>query len=428
MSSNSRPDAPGTRTSSPESRAAWLAARVDTSPAVVASELRTGASTNRRAFLTRSLSTGFIALAALALGSCEESVTTGIGEYCAAARDPLLLTQSQPPNYSEGVPPSAVLVVEESTAPGCQPWDWNGDHTACINATIAQAQSNGTKYVGLTRGRQYRYSDRIYILPNTVLMAVGDPARDRPILATNVPVWDGIALESGAEIRNLDIRGPHYGKNKFPVQKQGDWAYKGINGANSSGWAVLGTSVSGFAGTGILAAQSNDIRIEGNTISRNGYSGISLFYGDSSCGRGARVVGNVIEYNGEDGIDTCASDVLFANNTIRYNGWDLRSGDRNGLLVFAWAKGGAEKIQIVDNNLYGNGESGIRISGITVSDIVIRGNYMTENGHWGLDPGAPEGALSRVEVRNNSCGRNILGCLNKKYLNGVEVTPNSCFQ
>lgn len=381
----------------------------------------------RRGTPARVFSTGLLALAALALGSCDSATTLEVTEYCAEARRPFLSNVSVTA-FEDLAPRSAVLVVEESTAPGCQPWDWNGDHTACINATIAHAHRSGAKYVGLTRGQHYRYSDRIFVLPNTVLTAVGDPALDRPILATDVPVPDGISLGSGAEIRNLDIRGPHYNRKGFPVQKHGDWLYKGINGATSSGWSVLGTSVNGFAGTGILAAQSHDIRIEGSTISHNGYSGVSLFQGDDNCGRGVRFVGNLVEYNGQDGIDTCSSDALFSNNTIRFNGWDRNAGDRHGLLVFAWSEGGAERIEISNNMLYGNGETGIRIAGNSVTEVVIRGNYMTDNGHWGLDLGAPGGVLASVDVRDNSCGRNRLGCLNKEHLWGVQVTENTCFQ
>lgn len=367
---------------------------------------------------------GFIVVV---LGSCDGSTALEIEEFCEATPDVLLA--SEPAQVVAIFPlEGEVLVVEESTAPGCQPWDWNGDHTACINATLQLAADRGTSLVGLTRGRQYRYSGRIDVLPNTVLGAVGDTTLDRPILATSEMVPDGIAIGSGAEIRNLDIRGPRYNTTNFRVDKHGDWLYKGINGATSSGWSILGTSVNGFNGTGILAARSNDVRIEGSTVSHNGYSGISLFLGDDHCGRRVSIIGNVVEYNGQDGVDACSSEVRFVDNTFRYNGWDRNGGDRHGLLIFVWSEGGAEQIEIVGNRSYRNGESGIRISGNSVSDIEIRGNHLAENGHWGLDPGDPNGTLADVEIQNNSCGPNRLGCLNKAHLSGVAVQANSCFQ
>lgn len=362
----------------------------------------------------------------LILGSCEESTSLEPTMICVASEAAPATTFSQESFDDLPLTPD-VLVVEESRAPGCQPWDWSGDHTACINATIAAAHRSGAKQVGLTRGMSYRYSDRIHVLPGITLGAVGGPSRARPILWTTDRVRDGIALGSDAELRNLDIRGPHYNITDFRVEKHGDWLYKGVNGATSSGWSILGTSVNGFVGTGILAARSHDIRIEGSTISHNGYSGVSLFEGDGDCGSGVRFAGNLVEKNGQDGIDTCTSDALFAGNTIRYNGWDGNKGDRHGILIFAWAEAAAAGIEIVDNRIYGNGESGIRISGRSVSDIVIRGNRLAENGHWGLDPGAPEGRLAGVTVHDNSCARNRHGCLNREFLNGVQVTTSSCF-
>lgn len=383
--------------------------------------------TTRRLPPGRLVFSGLVALAAITLGSCDSSTAVEVEEFCETARS-TLLGHKPAQTFADLSPSSAVLVVEKSTAPGCQPWDWNGDHTACINATLRMAHDAGTKLVGLTRGKRYQYSDRIFVRPGTVLGAVGDPALERPVLATGELVSDGIAISSGAEIRNLDIRGPHYNTTNFTVKKHGDWLYKGVNGATSSGWSILGTSVNGFVGTGILAARSNDIRIEGSTISHNGYSGVSLFQGEGDCGRGVRFIGNMVEHNGQDGIDTCSSDAVYAHNTFRHNGWDQNGGDRNGLLVFAWSEAGAERIEISNNIAYGNGESGIRVAGSTVTDILISGNYMTENGNWGLDPGAPDGTLADVEVRDNSCGRNRLGCLNKAYLSGVAVIANTCFR
>jgi hypothetical protein len=305
--------------------------------------------------------------------------------------------------------PGPVIVVERSTAAGCQPWRWNRDHTACIIATAAHAQATGAD-VGLTRGREYRYSEELWLAPGVVLRDVGDTTRPRPILRGS-NTSRGVMLRSGGEIRNLDIRGPHYNASPFRVRLHDDWAFKGINAANQSGWSVVGTSVNGFRGTGLLAVMSDNIRIVDSTFAHNGYSGVSLFPHEGYCGTGVEFVGNVLDRNGQDGVDACSSRARYERNVFRHNGWDGHGGDMNGLLVFTFAIPTSQDIQIRDNVVSGNMESGIRVAGTRVTGVVIEGNRVEGNGHWGVHVGGEGGVVREVRVRGNQVAGNARGCL-----------------
>lgn len=309
-----------------------------------------------------------------------------------------------------------VIVPELLEVWQCRPWDWDGDHTRCIDRALELAYMRKTRYVGLTRGRKYNYSGRIYLREGTALGAVGDPDAPRPILQATRPVRGGIALSSNTEVRNLDIRGPYYNISHYEVHKHDDWENMGLNGGGTRNWAVLGTSVNGFAGTGILAGQSDSVRIEGNTIAYNGYSGISLFSGSVHCGRGVRVADNLVEHNGQNGIDACSSDARYENNVLRYNGWDEQPGDGHGLLIFIWSEGTAENIVIENNLSYGNRESGILIDGREIQNVVVRENVLIDNGQWGISLGSRNGRLIDVVVENNKCVGNPFGCIMKQYV------------
>lgn len=353
------------------------------------------------------------ALATLALAGAVERVLPAAGDV--AASEPAraeapdgagTTTSGVVPNLSLAGP---VIVVERSTARGCQPWRWDRDHTACIMATAKQASATGAT-VGLTRGRAYRYSEELWLEPGLVLGAVGAPDLPRPILRGS-PTSRGVMLREGGEIRNLDIRGPHYNASPFRVRLHDDWAFKGINAANQNGWSVVGTSVNGFRGTGLLGVMSDDIRIIDSTFAHNGYSGVSLFPHEGNCGTGVLFTGNVLERNGQDGVDACPSKARYERNVFRHNGWDGNGGDMNGLLVFTFAVPSTHDIQIRDNLVYGNTESGIRVAGTRVTGVVIEGNRVDRNGHYGLHVGGEGGQVRDVRVRANRVAGNARGCL-----------------
>jgi parallel beta-helix repeat protein len=304
----------------------------------------------------------------------------------------------------------SVIVIEESPAPGCQPWRWNRDQTDCINATVQHAQRVGARAIGFTRGREYRYGNELWLAPGMVAGAVGNAALPRPILRGSRTAR-GVMLREGGEIRNLDIRGPHFGAIRFRVRKHEDWQFKGINAANQSHWSVVGTSVNGFAGTGLLAVMGDNVRVVGSTFAHNGYSGVSLFPHDGNCGTGVEFRGNVLERNGQNGVDTCSSDARFIGNIFRHNGWDLNAGDSNGLLVWTFPVPRTVNNRIADNTVHGNAEHGIRVSGVGLSGVVIEGNEVRDNGLWGVHVGGDGGAVRDVVVRNNRVARNALGCL-----------------
>lgn len=304
-----------------------------------------------------------------------------------------------------------VRIPEELESDLCQPWDWDGDHPACIDLVLRLALRHGIKHVGLTRGRTYNVSDRPFIYPGLTLSAVGDSAAPRLILRLTKPVPSGIALAAFTEIRNLDIRSPYYNTTHYPAAKHDDWVYVGVNGGGLSNWSILGTSINGFPGTGILAGESSNVRIEGNTISHNGYSGVSLFAGESHCGHEVRLIGNLIEHNGQDGVDACSDSSYYISNIIRYNGWALQYGDGHGLLIFAWKGPNTSNINIYNNLIYGNCESGVRIDGLNVSDVTLYGNVVMDNGQWGISLGSNEGTLSNIYLRYNVCANNKAGCV-----------------
>jgi hypothetical protein len=338
-----------------------------------------------------------VALAMLALAGVVERGVPGSGEAIAPEAERVVGLAGP------------VIVVERSTAAGCQPWRWNRDHTACITATAKQAHAIAAA-VGLTRGREYRYSQELWLEPGLVLGAVGDPDLPRPILRGSATAR-GVMLRDGGEIRNLDIRGPHYNASPFPVRFHDDWAFKGINAATQSHWSVIGTSVNGFKGTGLLAVMSDGIRILDSTFAHNGYSGVSLFPHEGYCGTGVLFRGNVLELNGQDGIDACSSEARYERNVFRNNGWFGHGGDQNGLLVFTFAVTSTHDIQIRDNVVYGNNESGIRVAGRRVTGVVIEGNRVERNGHYGLHVGGEGGDVREVRVRANQVTGNIRGCL-----------------
>jgi hypothetical protein len=303
-----------------------------------------------------------------------------------------------------------VVVVEESRAPGCQPWRWNRDQSDCIRATAERARATGAVGIGFTRGREYRYSGELPIPARLVVSAVGDPSLPRPILRGDRTAR-GIMLQDGAELRNLDIRGPYYNSAPFRVRLHDDWQFKGINAANQSNWSVVGTSVNGFAGTGLLAVMGRNIRIVGSTFAHNGYSGVSLFPHEGFCGDGVEFRGNVLDRNGQNGIDACPSNARYEQNVFRDNGWGRAGGDSNGLLVFTFAVPSAQNITILGNEVHGNAESGIRVVGPRITGVRIEGNRVSGNGHFGLDVGGDGTGMRNVVVRQNQVDRNGQGCL-----------------
>jgi hypothetical protein len=304
----------------------------------------------------------------------------------------------------------SVIVLERSPAAGCQPWRWNRDQTACVIATAAHARAIGGRGIGLTRGREYRYGNELWLEPGISLGAVGDPNLPRPILRGSASAR-GVMLREGGELRNLDIRGPHYNASPFRVRLHDDWAFKGINAANQNGWSVLGTSVNGFKGTGLLAVMGDNVRVIGSTFAHNGYSGVSLFPHEGYCGTGVEFRDNVLEHNGQDGVDACSSNARYVNNVFRHNGWDGNGGDMNGLLVYAFGIPHTRDIRIIGNAAYGNRENGIRVAGTRLTGVVIEGNRLEDNLHWGLHVGREGGVVERVSAGGNRMARNARGCI-----------------
>jgi hypothetical protein len=319
----------------------------------------------------------------------------------------------------------STLVVEQSNAPGCQPWRWNRDNTGCINATVARAQEIGARGVGLTRGREYRYSGQLQLAAGLAFGAVGDPSLPRPILRASRTAT-GIKLPDRAEVRNLDVRGPYYDASPFRVRLHDDWAFLGINGAGFSGWSVLGTSVNGFPGTGLLAVMSDDIRVIRSSFSHNGYSGVSLFSHEGNCGRGVEFRGNVLERNGQDGVDACSSNARYEDSVFRHNGWDGNGGDMNGLLVYTFSTRSTSDIRVVNNTFEGNNENGLRVAGTDVSGVVVERNRMSGNLHWGMHLGDERGLVRDARIRDNQISGNERGCISPATAQVVAPARAGC--
>jgi hypothetical protein len=318
-----------------------------------------------------------------------------------------------------------VIVVEESRAPGCQPWRWDRDQTSCINATVQRARAAGARGVGFTRGREYRYSGGLSVAAGMAFSAVGEPSRPRPVLRA-ASGSRGIELQSRGEVRNLDIRGPRYNGAPFRVRLHQDWEYPGINGASHGGWSVLGTSVNGFPGTGLLGVMSDDIRVRGSTFAHNGYSGVSLFSHDGNCGSGVEFRGNLLERNGQDGVDACSSGAHYEGNIFRNNGWDGHGGDMNGLLIYVFSVPRARGIRVVNNVFEGNRENGLRVAGTDVSGVVVEGNRSFDNRHWGFHLGDERGLVRDARIRSNQAAGNARGCISPATARVVTPRAAGC--
>jgi hypothetical protein len=262
------------------------------------------------------------------------------------------------------------------------------DATACLRVALFVAHADAARGVGIPRGVTYTYSGPIQVPDGAIISAVGDTLLPRPVLQA-VP---GAQIFHGnhATLYHLDIRGWRYGQTHYPVHLFDDWQHPGVNAALKVGWAVIGTSIDGFPGTCLLAADASDVLIHGSRVAHCGYSGLSVFPGVSlmDCGRGVTVTATVLEHNGQNGMDACASDAHY-DVVARGNGWDALPGDGNGVLVF-WDRP-VENVRIT-GTMTDNRESGVRVRGLWLRDVAIDAARTGGNGHQAIDaPGATVG-------------------------------------
>lgn len=239
--------------------------------------------------------------------------------------------------------------------------------------------------VGLERGAVYEITTPILMPDHRVLTAVGPDSLPLPIIDADIPAWAAISGGDSTTIYFLHVRGPRAGQTHYPVRMaddgHADWALKGVNMALKRGWKVIGSVIEGFPGTCLLAADAEDVEIRGSRFAFCGYSGLSIFEGHHHCGRRVTVASTVLEYNGQDGMDSCASEAVYEDLLARGNGWDEHPGDGNGLLV-CWGDHlpGAPPAWITFRNvlLVDNREAGLQFcqqfEGVTVDGVWTEGN------------------------------------------------------
>jgi hypothetical protein len=259
--------------------------------------------------------------------------------------------------------------VDGAVVPACE-------SAECIRVALSHAQ-----VVGLRRGATYALDGLpIYVGAGQVLAATGDETLPRPVLVASAGIPGGaIMVGEGASIISLDLRGPHYGRARFPVRLHEDWSFKAINTANNSGWTLADTHVEGWPSTGLLGVMASGVRVIGNKLARNGYSGLSLFPHDGDCGTVVAIVGNVLDGNGQNGMDACPSTAIIQGNVARWNGWGESGGDQNGLLHYSVGMVPlVDDVRVIGNRTCGNHGDGVRVHADALTGLWVEGNATDE--------------------------------------------------
>jgi hypothetical protein len=244
---------------------------------------------------------------------------------------------------------------------------------SCINAALREARVG----VLLEAGAVYPLDEQIQVPAGKWLAGAGMP---RPVLLSDSAIYHGaMILENDAVLSGVAVHGPFRGQTRYPVQAPvGDFQYKGVNAANRRGWAVLDSDIDGWPGTGLLGVMAHGVRIAGNRIAHNGFSGISIFPWEGDCGSEVEIAGNVLDSNGQNGMDVCPSSATIVGNLVRWNGWDGHGGDSNGILHYSVQLVSVRDVRIAGNTTCENVADGIRVHGNDVRGLSVSGNRVLE--------------------------------------------------
>jgi hypothetical protein len=243
------------------------------------------------------------------------------------------------------------------------------DTGACVQAALDAAHASGHDGV--------RVSGRIALDSTiTVRGVLAGPAILDATAASLLP-WGALLLTDDAVLADLTLRGPYAGRTNYPVRLHEDWTYTGINAAHRHRWRVANVDVDGFPGTGLLGVESSNITITDSRFAHSGYSGVSLFPHGGDCGSGVRIVRTVMEHNGQNGIDACASSMVLTESLARGNGWGGLGGDMNGLLHFSYGLATVRDVLLAGNRVCENHGDAIRVHGHDVRGVVLRENVIS---------------------------------------------------
>ncbi len=239
---------------------------------------------------------------------------------------------------------------------------------------------------------------------SNVINTALDPLTSKPIS------WLGLIHIEGR--KNVNISGIHLKNSNFA----------GIYITNSSSIVVQDSFTENTYSSGIGVWNSNYIYIYGNEISQacNGGGEESLTVATS---KNVEVIGNNVHHNGKkdfavgsggEGIDIKDGS---SNVTVSYNEVHNLYG-RVGIYVDAW-KNETYDIDIYNNNVFNNGDSGIVVSsecGGELHHIYIYDNETSGNAYAGIEVAGWSNDMGH-------CGKNPLP--KTKYMNNIYVQANN---
>ena len=259
-------------------------------------------------------------------------------------------------------------------------------------------------------------STRTPTVPNTTRIDIS--SQDVALLWTNSALY-GVGIFNDT-FKYLEIRGPDW-NNSNVVNHNLYPNHYGVNGAHpnySKNWVIDHSIIHGFRNNGILGGDSTNAKVQHSIIRKNAMTGLA-FYGNHNTTHVA--INNLIELNGNDGIDTSGRDTIRDNAVLNNGvGIDIPGGDKNGILVYACAGG------VVENNVTrGNAQDGIRVANCVggTGAWSIRGNTFGSNTSYGISLHAPIYYPVIIEG-DNVCERgNGLGCFTTGVTNVTYPTP-----
>ena len=259
----------------------------------------------------------------------------------------------------------------------------------CVRGAIAAAGDYGTVYFYRDSTYTFGAGDAISLRHVGLELRAEPGPGARPILRWTASIHGGhIEMWPNAKIIALDLRGPFENSVEDRVLSVTEpcatvndcpQAY-GINGSGSwkHHWAVDSTDVNGFWDNGIHMCESTGARITNSNVSYNGRSGIAAYCEGST---DLTIAKNVLSFNGQDGLDSSASNSEYRDNIASHNGWQGHAGDQNGILIVA-----GRAVEVTGNRTSRNLANGIYLNGTWggVTDVRLVNNSHLENEELGV--------------------------------------------
>jgi hypothetical protein len=282
-----------------------------------------------------------------------------------------------------------VAVIDNSSCSGCP---GSSDWAACINNTLVSLGSGGT--LQFQRGQEYLIAAQLLIqVPGVTFEAIGSGARPILKFTTSINTGAVVVQADGVSLINLDLRGVYYNS-----QYREGGSYFGINacrpddpGSPTDDLLISGTSVNGFGDHGlIINGYADGLAVQNSEFQYNGRSALALFADklvNPDNPVNATIQGNLLAYNGEDGIDCSGSSISIVDNTIIHNGWaNVPHGlaEGHGVLLNAdAAQADVTSVLIQNNYINSNTRNGVFLhnpSQWKYDSIEIADNYLLSNG------------------------------------------------